>query len=494
MEGNDFIEATSAQSFIKKTIGFSLVTWIGFGISLITVPFTTRLFLPDQLGIINLFSTISTLLLTFVYLGMDQAYTRFFYEPPNGRTKNDLLLLCWLVTGFSVILVSIASFSLKDYISIAIAGSSQLWLIVCLATSVVAGLILRFLNLTFRMQQDIRRFTVQGILIVVVGKVLYLTVAFYEPTYRNAIILMTIGQAILAFIFMIVQRKEYLTGKLYWDKIMVSEMLKFAVPMIPLGVIVWLNSSTAQLMLRTYVSFEAVGVYSIAAAISGVITLLQTGFNTYWTPFVYENYKTENEKIKKVHNYITFAMVLFGMFLVLGQDIIFIIVGEKYLYAKTFFPFLLIAPISYTIAETTGLGIDISKRTYLNTATVLVSVSVNIVVCMLTLPHLGMLGAAIASAVSALILLMLRTYFGEKYYKSITNYRPMLFALSLIIMMATINVVLYDHLLIKYTCFVILMLLLILLYKTESHYLKEFTFNVYEEVIRKSISNRINKF
>lgn len=474
MESNDVTEANSAQSFIKKMMSFSLVTWIGFGISIIAVPFTTRLFLPDQVGIINLFSTFSALLLTFVYLGLDQAYVRFFYEPPNGRTKNDLLLFCLLVTGFFATLVSITAFFLKDYISNAIANSSQLWLIICLGISVVSNVTLRFLNLTFRMQQDIRRFTIQGVLMVVVGKVLYLTVAFYNPTYQNAIIIMTAGQAILAFSFMIVQRKEYLTGKFYWDKSMVSEMFKFAVPLMPLGLIVWLNSSTAQLMLRTYVNFEAVGVYSIATSIAGVIGLLQAGFNTYWIPFVYENYKTENEKIKKIHSYITFAMVLFGMFLVLGQDIIFLIVGEKYLYAKTFFPFLLIAPIAYTISETTGLGINISKKTYLNTFTFLVSVSVNIVVCMLTLPHLGVLGAAISSAVSALTMLMFRTYFGEKYYKSIKSYRPMMLALSLIIMMAIINVVFYDYLLIKFTCFIILILLLIILYKTEFYYLKGF--------------------
>lgn len=154
---------------------------------------------------------------------------------------------------------------------------------------------------------------------------------------------------------------------------------------------------------------------------------------------------------------------------------------------------MLIAPIAYTISETTGLGINISKKTYLNTITFLVTVSVNIIVCMLTLPHLGVLGAAIASAVSALIMLMLRTNFGEKYYKSIKSYRPMMLALSLIIMMAIINVVFYDYLLIKYTCFVILILLLMLLYKTEFYYLKGFTFNVAKEVIRNSVHNRIKK-
>ncbi len=485
MRNNEFKEGFTAKSFIKKMIGFSLVTWVGSVISLIAVPLITRLFLPDQVGVINLFATIVTLFSTFAYLGLDQAYVRFFYEPPNDRTKNDLLLFCLLVTGFFVIVVSIAIFLLNDYVSIAISGSTQLWLIICLVVSVTARVDLRFLNLTFRMQQDIRRFTIQGVLMVVVSKVLYLVAAFYNPTYQNAIIIMTAGQAILAFIFMIVQRKEYLTGNFYWDKIMTSEMFKFALPLIPLGILAWLNNSTALLMLRTYVSFEAVGVYSIAVSITNIMALLQAGFNTYWVAFVYENYKTEKEKIKKVHNYITFTMVLFGMLLVLGQDVIFLIVGEKYLYAKTFFPFLLIAPIAYTISETTGLGINISKKTYLSTVSVSISVFANILICMLALPHLGVLGAAIASAVSALIMLMLRTYFGEKYYKSIEGYRPMLIALTLISIMAIMNVIFYNYLLIKYVCFIILILLLILLYKAEYYYLKQFTFNVFNELKKK---------
>jgi O-antigen/teichoic acid export membrane protein len=59
-------------------------------------------------------------------------------------------------------------------------------------------------------------------------------------------------------------------------------------------------------------------------------------------------------------------LTLAALAIIALQDPLFMLLGEKYRPAKSFFPFLLFSPICYTIAETTGLGINISKKTYWN--------------------------------------------------------------------------------------------------------------------------------
>ena len=78
--------AETGKSFVKKFVGFSVVTWISFIISFLSAPISTRLFDPSVLGKINIFNTYTNLWGILILVGLDQAYARFYYERPNNRT------------------------------------------------------------------------------------------------------------------------------------------------------------------------------------------------------------------------------------------------------------------------------------------------------------------------------------------------------------------------------------------------------------------------
>ena len=78
--------AETGKSFIRKLVGFSLVTWVSFIISFLSAPISTRLFDPSVLGKINIFNTYTNLWGVLILIGLDQAYVRFYYERLNNRT------------------------------------------------------------------------------------------------------------------------------------------------------------------------------------------------------------------------------------------------------------------------------------------------------------------------------------------------------------------------------------------------------------------------
>ena len=60
--------------------------------------------MPEELVKVGLFSTYATLFASFCYLGLDQAYVRFFREPPGGATRSGLLTFCTVTSvGVSVL-------------------------------------------------------------------------------------------------------------------------------------------------------------------------------------------------------------------------------------------------------------------------------------------------------------------------------------------------------------------------------------------------------
>ena len=87
-------QQSNGLNFIKKLVGFSSAAWISAAISFIATPIVTRIFLPEEIGKVNLFITFLTFFQTICILGLDQAYMRFYHEKENGFEKEKLLALC----------------------------------------------------------------------------------------------------------------------------------------------------------------------------------------------------------------------------------------------------------------------------------------------------------------------------------------------------------------------------------------------------------------
>ena len=82
----------TVKGFIKKLAGFSVASWFSAGISFLVTPVFTRLYLPDDIGHINLFMTYVTFFQTLSVLALDQAFMRFYNEDLPGLTKQNFLL------------------------------------------------------------------------------------------------------------------------------------------------------------------------------------------------------------------------------------------------------------------------------------------------------------------------------------------------------------------------------------------------------------------
>lgn len=430
--------AEQGKSFIKNFIGFSMVTWMSFALSFFTAPISTRLFAPDVLGKINIFNTYSSLMGIFVLVGLDQAFARFYLERPNNRSLGYLFTFCFSI-GYSILFVGIiTALPFSEFLSWQFFEEKDNLLLYLFFFSVFCQSTLRYLNLSYRMEKNMKMYTIQGILMTLVSKVLYLGVGFWDPSYKPALIVLTVSHFTLAFVFLIIQCNRFERIRVL-DKVFAKEMFKYALPLVPVSVLFWANSSIPQLVLQKTMDYHSIGIYTSAVALANVINIIQSGFNIYWLPYTYENYKTQTGQFYKVHRMLLCALTLFALLLILSQDVVFLLLGEKYRAAKTFFPFLILGPTCYIVGETTGLGIDLSKKTYFNLVVFTCSVATNIILCVFFQKWLGVPGVAIATASAAIVALILKTIFGEKQYHVVDSYSGMIFTLLAIISCAVVT-------------------------------------------------------
>lgn len=480
-------EKEKSKNPIVAVFGFSLPTWISFAISFLAIPAIAKVYLPEDVAKINLYNLYLNFFLMIVYFGLDQAYIRFYYECKEKRDKQKLLMYCM---GFSLIvsvIISAGMFFMRDFVSIQIAGEKTAFVPFALSVSVVLNAFFRYLNVIDRMENNFFFYSVGTILMSLATKVLYVLAAFYNPNYKSALFLIVLGQIVVVLFLLIIHRREISIKSAFpFDKELFKELLKFGIPLLPVTILSWLNNSLSPIVLRNLLTFEALGVYTLAVSAANCISLVQAGINVFWTPFSYANYETGNDKIIIGHKYITMLMVLAGIGLTAFEDIIFIILGPKYAAAKAFFPFLLVAPICYTIAETTGIGTNIVKKTYLNIFSFGFSAAVNLLFSVVLIKHFGLVGAAAAAALGGITMLAVKTAIGQKFYDSIGNKKYMLFGISLMMLICICNYVFMGKTFIRLFSFAILFAIYAVFFRNEIKEGTAFAINFLKTEIKKT--------
>lgn len=439
------------QDFLKNLIGFSMVTWISFALGFLSSPIATRLFEPGELGKVNMFFSYTGLMSTVCYLGMDQVYVRFFREPPAGKSKKTLFSFCMGAALLASLLLTAGLCFFWQRLSAGVAGMPRPGIFVCLCVFSFCQILYRFLSLRYRMEQNALMYTVQGVLHIFITKLAYLSMGFATGKGEHAVMLLTVLMGLFSLGFLFVHRRHMsLRAAREADRPFLRETALYALPLLPLTLLDWLNNNVNIVVMNNLLGKEAVAIYSSALGLAATINIIQTGFNAYWAPYVLENYDSQSGRFYTVHRMMACLLCLFGLTLSLLQTPVFLFLGKSYRSSVVFFPFLFLSPICYCLGETTDMGITISKKTYWTTLIFLISSVLNIAFCALLIPRLGMPGAAMAASATAVIILFLRTAVGQRYYRVLPSWRYLYLTVGLMLTAAFGNLLLADRPLAKY--------------------------------------------
>ena len=425
----------SKKKFLKNMVGFSMMTWISFLLGFISSPIATRLFVPEELAKFNMFSTYGSLIASVCYLGLDQAYVRFFREPPGKSTRKSLYTFCTLVPlAFSLVAALVLSFFWRS-LSVQVMGTESRSVFVQLCLFSFFLVLFRFLSLSYRMEQNAKLYTIQGVCHVVVTKLAYLAVGFDDARGQTAILVLTVLMALFCLACLWLQRSRFdVHFAREIDRPFVQEVSHFALPLAPLAMLSWFNSNANSVVLRNLMGLSENAIYSSALGLAATINIIQTGFNAYYAPYVLEHYQDDSTRIFTIHRLMACLLCLFGLGITLLQTPVFLLLGKSYRSSVIFFPFLFLSPICYCLGETTGMCINIAKKTHWTTIIYLFSAVVNIALCFLLIPSQGMTGAAMASAFSAILTLLFRTLVGERYYKMLETKRYLIYPIVLMLL------------------------------------------------------------
>lgn len=410
-------DSTKKNSLIRQLRDFGIGPIIGMGISMLTVPVTTRMLSPDEYGKSSLFTLFQSLFLCIGILGLDQGYVRYYNTKEidrNNLLQNALfypLIIC-------AVLISICLIFLKP-ISNFLFGSVETGLMIAFCFFIPALLLNRFLLLQIRM--DIRGKVYSFLNIIsqlITFSVLFGLLVLYQKTFRAIIYSTIIAYYINTFIIFLFCDKTFIKQRFVYSSKIQKNLLSFSLPLVPATLLGWVLNSFDKVGLRTWSDFSQLGLYSAAFKIVALLNIFQSIFCTTWSPIAYKWHEegVEKEKFENVSCIVLAGMVILFSLIIVFRDVIMLFLGAEYRNTSKIFIFLLFVPVLYTVSETTCLGIEFSKKTIYTLWTTIISVVLNLVGNFLLIPKYGAEGAAITTCFSYVAWFWLRTLFSRRLW------------------------------------------------------------------------------
>lgn len=430
---------------IKDILKFSVSNIVNLVLGLLSAFILTRSFQPETYGVLNIFNTTVATAISFLYLGLDSSYIRFYNEPPSNNSSSQmgsrLLLCCLSLTTMLGIIMTLFFF---DDLTEKIFGFESRLVCALLFISCFSQIILRFLNIKYRMDFNSKAYTVQAILTQVSLKFFVILAALFSLRVEKVLIINVMGVFVLSLIYVVIQRRSFFSFKGFFSFDGYGKVFLFALFSAPLSICINLNNSVSQQIIKSTLGVSSVGIYSSANYFVTVFSALQGGFATYWAAYMYSNYKEKQETIKKVNEYLLLIIIIFFYGMIIMRDVAYLLIGQKYQESKGFFSLVLCYPLLNLAAETTSYGISIKRKNHLGLLCFVVSTVINLLLAYLLTPIYGLKGAAFASMLSGVVLYVLRTVISQRYYSSIYDIKATVIDVSIIVAMSIIPSAFYS--------------------------------------------------
>ena len=349
----------------KGVSEFTAYTVIGIlcaVISFVTMIVLTRISSEAFFGKINKFITASTLVMSLAYLGLDSAYIRFYFEPPKNTSGKQLAWKCISPAFIVLVLISFIIMLLKDAQPLPLLiGGGGTFFAAAFVITIFSQFFNRFMTIYFRMNGDVLRFSIISIAVVVFTKTIFIPIYSITPKFEHNIEIASLLLAMFIFVLFVFNARRMIEISHNSNK-MYKQVYRFAFLSSPVFIITYMNNYIPQIIISKYLGDGVLGIYSAALLFCSAILVLSTGFTTFWSPYMYKNYSTENETIRNIHDVVLLGCVLVLSLVLCFNDFIYLFIGDAFRKNQNIIGMLLIYPLVLIIVETTYYGISIKKK------------------------------------------------------------------------------------------------------------------------------------
>jgi len=384
---------------------------------------------PEDFGLFYATISLMMFLLVFRNFGMGQALTKFIaqYQVEQNYSKIKTFIVATL--GFQLIsssLLILFFVIFASYLSVNYFGSPQavglllilaVYIFFSLLCNLAYGILLGFQETKWYSWTETIRL---GVAALVFFPLFYLGLGIYAPALAFVI------GVIVTFLFLLYGLKKYFfiwKYPLQEVKKTIKQLFSFSLPMIFSGVGDKIVAHLDVLIITYFLPLLQVGIYNVVLPAALLFLFFGRATTTILFPMASElwarrDYQRLTAGIKLIYTYsflLAVPLILTaGLF---AEEVIILLFGKEYIAGRLALQILLGGVLFYIITFSNHSIISAIGKPIVVTKIVVVAALVNVVLNLILIPKLGIVGAAIATAVSYFSTFLLSTIMMRKIMK-----------------------------------------------------------------------------
>ncbi|GAH60177.1 unnamed protein product, partial [marine sediment metagenome] len=271
--------------------------------------------------------------------------------------------------------------------------------------------------LLFRIKREAVKYSVISILNVLLVASLSI---FFVVGLRKGVLGIMEGRTIAKIIILLVTyyliRKDLIFG---FSLNLLKEMLRYAIPIIPAGLMLWILSLSDRYFLLKLADPVELGLYSVGMRFASIIAIAIGAFRLGWGEFAFSRLNRKDRDIiySRTLTYFIFVtcLILLGLSL-FGKELVMLMTTKEYLRASSVIPILGLGIIFSGCYSIFGIGMNITKKMKAIFPITAIPAGLNLFLNYIFIPLYGMIGAAYTTLFSYFLMAILTWYASQKVY------------------------------------------------------------------------------
>lgn len=401
----------------KNTLIYSVGNIGVKSVTFLLIPLYTRYLSTYEVGIIILLELLEVLYNYVAPLGMLNSLWRFFnVEKSSGNEKRLIFShFFFILISNAVLLIFLIPLSrlvAQYYLS----DASFTKLLQLFFVALFLGLARVFILTLLRIIEKALLFTVVVLIdfVLLIGLTIWFVVGFKLGLW--GVIYAKLIASTLIFIIAVVHVIKSYRVHFYFAN--VKRSLRYGFPLIFHGIGLLILTMSDRLIIKQLISTEASGIYGIAYKFGMILNMvLVTPFVQAWQPIMFRLENAPDQKItyqKIALHFTQIGILVWLMVSVLSRYLLQVSTVEAYHSAYIIIPWIAFSYLLYGLQNVFKSGALLHLKSLQMTGFSLITAAMNILLNFLLIPAWGILGAAIATIVSYLFLMLLVLRLSQK--------------------------------------------------------------------------------
>lgn len=407
-------------------------------------PVYAHLFSVADYGALELVGTAVSIILMISTCGLNSSIQRYYWDPTSTeRTQRNLvttgvtlqLLFGLLAVVSAGVLLWIFHQSLNQRYGISATVAS-----LALAT-IPLTLVVQYAGDVLRLQFSPWKYSIlsfmRNIAGVIASVVLVAGLGFgLDGVFLGSVIGLSLGLIVSFYLVPVLWKGRF-------DLENARSLCGYGYPLVFAGIAYWIFGSMDRWMLSEMSSMQETGLYSIAFKFSGILQLLLVAFGQAWSPFSIRlfrdrpDYRRVYGAVLSVWTFLlaagTAAITLFA------SELLFFLTPAEYHAAAPIVGWCTAGVALYGTTQVTAVGISLEKKTHLLARAAWLVALINLVLNYLFIPHLGAIGAAVATFISYGVLTGLYIWWTQRLHPIELQLWPLAVGFILISLVAVLG-------------------------------------------------------